>query len=65
MPHIHLAMATKPTQTLLMGAPPVVFELLRKSFWRQAGFEPTEIERVLLSVHCSTSKPPQLDEFKG
>ena len=44
-----------------MRGPPIVFELLRKSFWRWAGFEPTKIERVLLSVHSSTSKPPRLD----
>ena len=48
--------------SLLTRAPPVVFELLRKSFWCWAGFEPTEIERVLLSVHYSTSKPPRLDK---
>ena len=32
------------------------------SFRRRAGFEPTEIERILLSIHCSTSKPPRLDK---
>ena len=46
-----------------MRAPPVVFELLQKYFWHRAGFEPTEIEIVLLSVHCSTSKPPRLDGY--
>ena len=50
--------------TLLTRAPPVVFELLRKTFWRRAGFEPTKIERVLLSVHCFTSKPQRLDKYK-
>ena len=32
------------TTVLLTRAPPIVFELLWKSLWRRAGFEPTEIE---------------------
>ena len=31
-----------------MRAPPVVFELQRKSFLRQARFEPTEVESCAL-----------------
>ena len=41
----------------------VVFKLLRKSFWRRAGFELTEIVSCNLWSKRSTSKPPWLDTF--
>ena len=44
-----------------MRGPPIVFELLRKTCWRWAGFEPTEIESCNLWSKHSTSKPPGLD----
>ena len=40
--------------TLLTRARPIVFELLRKYFWRRAVFEPTEIE----FCYQSTALPP-------
>ena len=47
--------------TLLTREPPIVFELLWKSFWRRAGYEPTEVESCNLWSKCSTSQPPWLD----
>ena len=49
--------------TLLIRAPPVIFELLWKYFWRRAGFEPTELESCNLWSKRSTSKPTWLDKF--
>ena len=42
--------------TLLTREPPIVFELLWKSFWRRAGYEPTEVESCnLWSKHLPPS----------
>ena len=46
--------------TLLARAPPVVFELLRKSFWGRTGFKPMMVESCNLWSKRSTSKPPRL-----
>ena len=53
-----LHLNTQYFKSLLTRAPPVVLELLRKSFWRRAGFEPTEIESCNL---WRSALPPSQD----